>query len=45
MSVKIDLFSDGILVGFTYYPAGEIDDDFNELNIYLFIIRISYKWI
>lgn len=43
MSVRIDVYSDGILVGFTYYPAVNIDD-FNEFNLYAFFIRITITW-
>lgn len=45
MSIRIDLYSDGILAGFTFYPAGDIDDDFNEFNLYLLFIRITLTWI
>jgi hypothetical protein len=43
MVVRIDIYSDGILLGFTYYAA-ENTDDYNEFNFYLFITRITIQW-
>ena len=45
MNLRIDIHNDGILFGFTYYPKEDADQfDFNELNIYLLFIRMTYSW-
>lgn len=43
MSFRVDIYNDGILLGFTYYNKANVDD-FNELNVYLLFIRITYQW-
>ena len=46
MNLRIDIFYDGILFGFTYYPKEEVADqfDFYELNLYILFIRITFIW-
>jgi hypothetical protein len=41
--MKIDIYFDGILIGFTYYPAENVND-FNEVNLYILFIRITIWW-
>lgn len=45
MRIKIDLFPDGLLFGFTYYPKSTYDEfDFTEINIYLLFCKIHCQW-
>lgn len=48
MDFAITLLADGFLVGFTYYGKGDnvIDEeaDWAELNIFLGIARLSWRW-
>jgi len=39
----IERFALGILVGFSYLPK-DYEQDFNELNIYLFFIVLHFKF-
>jgi hypothetical protein len=46
---SITLIADGALFGLTYYPkedrAPEFEEeDWNELNIYLLVVRITFRW-
>lgn len=48
MELKITLFNDGMLLGFTHYSKEDklehFRDEWNELNIYLLIFQIQFKW-
>tara|TARA_R100000458_G_scaffold8879_1_gene7025 strand:+ start:266 stop:424 length:159 start_codon:yes stop_codon:yes gene_type:complete len=47
--IHVTFMTEGFLVGFTYYGLGDrspefADEDWKELNIYLFFLRISMRW-
>ncbi len=47
--VHIRLLGDGLLFGFTYFSKDERNEeyaheDWNELNIYLFMFAITLRW-
>ena len=49
MDLTITLLGDGALFGFTYFAKGDRiegfeDEDWAELNIYLVIVRFSWKF-
>jgi hypothetical protein len=48
MDFQITLNADGILFGFTYYGVGDIvideENDWSELNIYLGIGKLTWRW-
>jgi|TARA_B100001094_G_scaffold323273_1_gene373849 hypothetical protein len=48
MDFRITLLADGLLFGFTYYSKGDIvikdDEDWAELNLYLFIVKLTWRW-
>ena len=42
---SITLIADGFLLGITYYPKGEVEeDDWTELNLWLGIARLTWSW-
>ena len=45
-SVEIIGLAHGALLGFQYFPIGDLEEeeDWNEFNIYLLIICIRLKW-
>lgn len=48
-SIKVVMFQDGIMFGFTYYGPGDRSPEFehelwNEFNIYILIFKITFKW-
>ena len=48
-NTQVDLMADGVLFGFTYFGVNDraeafAGEDWFELNIYLFILRISIRW-
>lgn len=47
--IHVRLLGDGILFGVTYFQKGDrvpefADEDWHELNIYLFLIAITLRW-
>ena len=49
MEISVTLFNDGMLFGFTHYGkndrVSEYDtEDWNEINIYFILIKITLKW-
>ena len=47
--IHVRLVLDGLLIGFTYYGIGDrapqfSDEDWNELNIYFFVVAITLRW-
>jgi hypothetical protein len=45
MDFQITLMGDGALFGFTYFSKGDVDEeDWNELNLYLVICRLTWRW-
>jgi hypothetical protein len=48
MDVRVELLASEFLVGFTYYGKGDIvideENDWVELNIYLGIAKITWRW-
>tara|TARA_B100001094_G_C18153873_1_gene785286 strand:- start:70 stop:252 length:183 start_codon:yes stop_codon:yes gene_type:complete len=49
MEISVTLFSDGMLFGFTHYGKNDKafeyeSEDWNELNIYFIILKLSLKW-
>lgn len=42
MAVHVIGLSNGPLIGFQYFPREDIEEDFNELNIYLLIICVRF---
>jgi hypothetical protein len=43
MDFGFALIPNGVLLGLEYYPI-EIDQDYNELNIYLFLIVLHFRF-
>tara|TARA_Y100001938_G_C7809469_1_gene291170 strand:- start:242 stop:382 length:141 start_codon:yes stop_codon:yes gene_type:complete len=45
MDFKIIALADGPLVGFQYIPASaEEENDWTELNVYLLLFCLSWRW-
>tara|TARA_Y100001938_G_C7918936_1_gene343408 strand:+ start:174 stop:314 length:141 start_codon:yes stop_codon:yes gene_type:complete len=45
MDFQIVSIGDGMLFGATYYSKDDvIEEDWAELNIYLFIIKLTWRW-
>mgnify|MGYP001400747954 CR=1 FL=1 len=49
MEYFVTLLGDGALLGFTYFAKNDRieayeDEDWYELNIYLLIVKITFKW-
>jgi len=45
MDFQIVSIGDGILFGATYYSKNDVDgEDWAELNLYLFIVRLTWRW-
>lgn len=48
-NTAITLIADGALLGVTYYPKGDRspvfeDEDWSEVNIYILVVRITFRW-
>lgn len=42
---QIVSIGDGMLFGATYYSKNDIaEEDWAELNIYLFIVKLTWRW-
>jgi|TARA_R100001086_G_scaffold49484_1_gene21958 hypothetical protein len=45
MDFRITLLGDGALLGFTYFSKDDVaDEDWNELNLYLVICCLTWRW-
>ncbi len=44
MDFSIMLLADGFLIGFTHYPKGEEEEDWTEFNLYLGLVRLTWRW-
>lgn len=49
MDFRIELLGDGALLGFTFFGKDDRieayeEEDWNELNIYLVIAKLTWRW-
>jgi len=47
MDFSIMLLADGFLIGFTHFPKGEEiegEEDWTEFNLYLGLVRLTWRW-
>ena len=45
MDFQIVSMGDGFLFGITYYSKDDVaEEDWAELNLYLFIVRLTWRW-
>ena len=45
MDFQIVSIGDGILLGATYYSKDDVaEEDWAELNIYLLIVKLTWRW-
>ena len=49
MDIQVTLLGDGALIGITYFPKGDReqgfeDEDWTELNVYLGIIKLTWRF-
>jgi len=45
MDFSVTLLADGFLLGFTHYPKSEeVEEDWAELNLYLGLIRLTWRF-
>lgn len=48
-NTSITFFTEGFLFGITYLPVGDRspeyeDEDWHELNLFLVVIKITFRW-
>lgn len=48
-NTSITFLADGALLGLTFFPKGDRapefqDEDWNELNIYFIVVRLTFRW-
>lgn len=41
----ISLIPTSFILGASFYPADENEYKYNEINIYLLIIQLQYRWL
>ena len=45
MDFEIISIGDGVLFGLTYYSKDDVvEEDWAELNIYLLIVKLTWRW-
>ena len=44
MDFKIIALADGPLVGFQYIPSSGEEEDWTEVNVYLLLFCLSWRW-